>query len=108
MDILPLYGAIPSLERVVIDGKLVTVGGVTSGIDGSLLMVSLLRGETVAMEVQLLMSYSPQPPFDVGTPGKAPPAVLDAVTRRAEPITAARMVPARAYQAARFGERGVP
>ncbi|WP_302056822.1 DJ-1/PfpI family protein [Paraburkholderia sp. CNPSo 3281] len=52
MDVLPLYGAVPSGERVVIDGQLISAGGVTSGIDGSLIVVSLLRGETVAQELQ--------------------------------------------------------
>lgn len=101
MDVLPFYGATPSSERVVVDGNLVSAGGVTSGIDGSLVMVSLLRGETVAMEVQLAMQYDPQAPFDAGTPEKAPPEVLRAVSQRAERITAARLATGRAYQRAR-------
>lgn len=56
MDVLPYFGAIPSDDRVVIDGKYVSAGGVTSGIDGSLIMASLLRGETVAQELQLYMN----------------------------------------------------
>ena len=48
MDVLPFYGATPSNDRVVIDGNYVSAGGVTSGIDGSLILVALLRGDQVA------------------------------------------------------------
>jgi cyclohexyl-isocyanide hydratase len=99
MEVLPLFGAIPSQERVVIDGKFVSAGGVTSGIDGSLIMVSLLRGETVAQELQLYMAYDPKPPFNAGSPTTAPESVLRTVTQRAQPITEKRLATARAYQA---------
>ena len=99
MEVLPLYGAIASDERVVIDGKFVSAGGVTSGIDGSLVMVSLLRGEAVAQELQLYMNYDPKPPFNAGSPKTAPASVLATVTQRAELITTRRMATARAYQA---------
>ena len=98
MDVLPLYGAIPSGERVVIDGKLISAGGVTSGIDGSLVVVSLLRGETVAQELQLYMAYDPQPPFQSGSPETAPAHILAAVTERAQAITERRKSTGRAYQ----------
>ena len=99
MEVLPLFGAIPSDDRVVIDGKFVSAGGVTSGIDGSLIMVSLLRGETVAQELQLYMAYDPKPPFNAGSPSTAPESVLRTVTQRAQPITEKRLATARAYQA---------
>ena len=99
MEVLPFFGAIPSDERVVIDGKYVSAGGVTSGIDGSLIVVSLLRGETVAQELQLYMAYDPKPPFQAGSPASAPTAILNTVTERARPITEKRLATARAYQA---------
>jgi cyclohexyl-isocyanide hydratase len=98
MGVLPLYGAIPTEERVVIDGQFVSAGGVTSGIDGSLIVVSLLRGETVAQELQLYMAYDPKPPFDAGSPATAPESILAAVTERAKTITEKRMATGRAYQ----------
>lgn len=97
MEALPYFGAIPSDERVVIDGKLISAGGVTSGIDGSLVLVSLLRGETVAQELQLYMAYDPHPPFQAGSPASAPASILSAVTQRAKPITEQRLETARAY-----------
>lgn len=99
MEVLPLYGATPSDERVVIDGKLVSAGGVTSGIDGSLMMVALLRGETVAQELQLYMAYDPQPPFQSGSPATAPSSILAAVTERARSITEKRLATGQAYRA---------
>lgn len=98
MDALADYGAIPTDERVVVDGNLVSAGGVTSGIDGSLVVVSLLCGDSVAQELQLYMAYDPQPPFDAGSPKSAPVTVLDAVRQRAQPITRQRLATARAYR----------
>jgi cyclohexyl-isocyanide hydratase len=95
MEVLPYFGAIPSDERVVIDGKYVSAGGVTSGIDGSLIVVSLLRGETVAQELQLYMAYDPKPPFQAGSPATAPASILSTVTERARPITEKRLATAR-------------
>ena len=101
MEVLPYFGAIPSDERVVIDGKLISAGGVTSGIDGSLVVVSLLRGETVAQELQLYMAYDPKPPFNAGSPASAPASVLSAVTKRAQAITERRLAAAREYKSNR-------
>jgi cyclohexyl-isocyanide hydratase len=100
MEVLPYFGATPSDERVVVDGKLITAGGVTAGIDGSLVIVSLLRGESVAQELQLYMAYDPHPPFQAGSPASAPASILSAVTQRARPITERRLETARAYQKA--------
>jgi cyclohexyl-isocyanide hydratase len=101
MDVLPYFGAIPTDERVVIDGKLISAGGVTSGIDGSLIVASLLRGVTVAQELQLYMSYDPKPPIQAGSPSTAPATILETVTKRAGPVTEKRLGTARAYQASR-------
>jgi cyclohexyl-isocyanide hydratase len=97
MEVLPLYGAIPSADRVVIDGNYVSTGGVTSGIDGSLILAALLRGDQVAKELQLYMAYDPQPPFDSGSPTKASADVLITVSARAREITERRFASARKY-----------
>ena len=98
MEVLSYFGATPSDERVVVDGKFISAGGVTSGIDGSLVIVSLLRGETVAQELQLYMAYDPHPPFQAGSPATAPASILRTVTERAKSITEQRLETARAYQ----------
>ena len=71
-DLLRSYGAEPVAERVVIDGKLVTAAGVSAGIDMALQLAALAAGEDVARAIQLGIEYDPDPPFDSGSPEKAP------------------------------------
>lgn len=75
-EMLPLFGAIPTAERVVIDRNRVTGGGVTAGIDFALSLTALLRGEDHARAVQLSMEYDPAPPFDAGSPSRAGDALV--------------------------------
>jgi cyclohexyl-isocyanide hydratase len=75
-DFLEEFGAIPVDERIVEDGKLITAGGVTSGIDFGLALVARLLGQEEAEIVQLSLEYAPAPPFQSGTPAEASPAVL--------------------------------
>lgn len=72
LDILKELGAIPTKERIVVDRNRITGGGVTAGIDFGLKIVSLLRNENYAKAVQLYLEYDPAPPFDAGSPEKAP------------------------------------
>lgn len=67
-DLLSQFGAIPVTERVVVDGAVITGGGVTAGIDFALRIVAEVAGEAVAREVQLAIEYDPLPPFDSGSP----------------------------------------
>ncbi|MCU1350939.1 MAG: transcriptional regulator containing an amidase domain and an AraC-type DNA-binding domain [Acidimicrobiales bacterium] len=78
-DHLRSYGAEPTEERVVIEGKVVTGAGVSAGIDLALTLVGMMHGEVIAQAVQLGIEYDPQPPFDAGSPSKAPKDVLDLV-----------------------------
>ncbi|WP_231731727.1 DJ-1/PfpI family protein [Sphingomonas sp. CCH5-D11] len=75
-DMLPLFGATPVAERVVIDRNRVTGGGVTAGIDFALSLTALIRGEMHAQAVQLSLEYDPAPPFDAGTPDRAGEAIV--------------------------------
>ncbi|HJQ71014.1 MAG TPA: DJ-1/PfpI family protein [Blastocatellia bacterium] len=82
MDVLRELGAEPTLERVVRQGKIITAAGVSSGIDMALRLVALERGEEMAQAIQLAIEYDPQPPFDAGSPEKAPPAVVERLRSR--------------------------
>ncbi|MGF6371614.1 cyclohexyl-isocyanide hydratase [Paraburkholderia sp. RAU6.4a] len=104
MGVLPCYGAIPLKERVVVDGSMISAGGVTAGIDGSLVVVSLLRGDTVAQEIQLYMAYEPKTPFTAGSPDTAPAHILNTVTERARAITDRRLETGRRYRIQRDHE----
>ncbi|HLT17227.1 MAG TPA: DJ-1/PfpI family protein [Acidimicrobiales bacterium] len=72
LDELRRHGAEPISERVVVDGKVMTAAGVSSGIDMALALVARVHGDEVAQLVQLGIEYDPQPPFDAGSPDKAP------------------------------------
>jgi putative intracellular protease/amidase len=72
-------GAEPVSERVVFDGKLVTAAGVSAGIDMALALAATIAGDEVAQAIQLGIEYDPQPPFDAGSPAKAPAAIVEGV-----------------------------
>lgn len=72
LDRLPRFGAEPTGERVVFDGKYVTAAGVSSGIDMGLTLLGRIAGDEFAQTVQLMTEYDPQPPYDAGSPDKAP------------------------------------
>src|SRR5258706_1480594 len=63
MDLLPLVGAEPVDERVVIDRNRITSGGVTAGIDCALRIVAEMCGEDLAARIALNLEYDPQPQF---------------------------------------------
>jgi transcriptional regulator GlxA family with amidase domain len=79
-DALREFGAEPVADRVVVDGKLITAAGVSSGIDMALDLVRREHGDELAQSVQLAIEYDPQPPFDAGSPEKAPAEIVEAVS----------------------------
>ncbi len=72
-DSLADFDAIPTAERVVVDGKIVTAAGVSAGIDMALTLAAHIAGDDVARAIQLGIEYDPDPPFDAGSPEKAGP-----------------------------------
>jgi putative intracellular protease/amidase len=81
-DVLRLLGAEPTAERVVIQGKIITAAGVSAGIDMALTLVAHEFGEDLAKSIQLGIEYDPQPPFDAGSPTKAPAEIVERLRRR--------------------------
>ena len=79
LETLRDYGAEPTGERVVFQGKVVTAAGVSSGIDMALALLAQIMGEDAAKAVQLVIEYDPQPPFDAGSPEKAPAEMVDGI-----------------------------
>lgn len=79
LDALKQFGAIPTKERVVRQGKVFTAAGVSSGIDMALTLVAEEFGTEAAQLTQLLIEYDPQPPFNAGSPDKAPSQTVTAV-----------------------------
>lgn len=74
-DALKALGATPTAARIVTDRNRITGGGVTAGIDFGLAVAAKLRNEAYAQAIQLYIEYDPQPPFDAGSPERAPKPV---------------------------------
>ena len=79
LGMLERFGARPVERRVVEQGKVITAAGVSSGIDMALRLAAEECGPEVAQAIQLSIEYDPQPPFDAGSPAKAPREVVDVV-----------------------------
>ncbi len=79
MDMLRDFGAIPTSERVIFEGKLVTAAGVSAGIDMALHVTARIAGIDTAQSIQLAIEYDPQPPFQAGSVDKAPPHIVNLV-----------------------------
>jgi transcriptional regulator GlxA family with amidase domain len=77
LEELGRLGAEPVAERVVFDGKIVTAAGVSAGIDMALALAASIAGDHVAQAIQLGIEYDPEPPFDAGSPAKAPAEVVE-------------------------------
>lgn len=97
--LLASLGAVHEDSRVVADGKVITAGGVTSGIDFALTLIAEIAGSGIAQELQLTLEYDPAPPFDCGRPGSSPEALVrqlkarwyeNASSRMAEALAVAR------------------
>jgi putative intracellular protease/amidase len=88
LDALRELGAEPVSQRVVFDGKIVTAAGVSAGIDMGLALAAKIAGDQVAQAIQLGIEYDPQPPFDAGSPDKAPAEIVELLTARSRFIAA--------------------
>jgi len=88
--LMPYYGADLVDARVVVDGNIISAAGVTAGLDAALVLVSLLRGDAAAQEIQLAIEYAPDPVFHSGTPESAPAQVLESFQKKYERIGTAR------------------
>jgi cyclohexyl-isocyanide hydratase len=77
-DVIADCGGIYTPGRVVVDGNLITAGGVTSGIDFGLTVIAQVFGKETARLIQLAMQYDPQPPFESGHPDSASEETLAA------------------------------
>lgn len=76
------YNVFIEEERYVHDGKIITSAGVSAGIDIALYLVSLIEGEQSAKLIQLGIEYDPKPPFDCGSPKKAPKELMEQYNKK--------------------------
>jgi transcriptional regulator GlxA family with amidase domain len=82
LDELGRLGATPVSERVVADGKYVTAAGVSAGIDMALELAGRIAGDDVAQAIQLMIEYDPRPPYDAGSPDRAPAEIVRTLRAR--------------------------
>ncbi|MEM6319041.1 MAG: DJ-1/PfpI family protein [Bacteroidota bacterium] len=66
INLLAKFGAHPTRERIVDEGKYITAAGVSSGMDMAIYLINLLKGEKAAKAAQLSIEYDPKPMFDSG------------------------------------------
>jgi cyclohexyl-isocyanide hydratase len=95
LDLLPVFGATPLEDRVVIDRNRITGGGVTAGIDFGLTVAGELFGTQAGQTIQLSLEYNPAPPFNSGHPSTAAAAIVDAERRKRAPMQAKRLEQAK-------------
>ncbi|MCW3031063.1 MAG: thiJ [Solirubrobacterales bacterium] len=82
LEALRALGAEAVSERTVVDGKIVTAAGVSAGIDMALDLAARVAGDNVAQAIQLAIEYDPQPPFDAGSPERAPREIVSLLRAR--------------------------
>ncbi|CAA9408288.1 MAG: ThiJ/PfpI family protein [uncultured Rubrobacteraceae bacterium] len=73
-------------ERYVRQGKIITAAGVSAGIDMALYLASEIAGAKEAQTIQLMIEYDPEPPFDAGSPAKAPREVVELAQVRVQEL----------------------
>ena len=95
LDLLPVFGAIPVAQRVVIDRNRITGGGVTAGIDFGLTVAAEIFGARIAKTIQLGLEYNPAPPFNSGHPTTADAEIVEEERRKRAPQQATRLEQAR-------------
>jgi transcriptional regulator GlxA family with amidase domain len=76
-DVLAGMGVTVVRDRVVVDAPFISGAGVSAGIDMALTLTARLHGADAARRIQLLIEYDPEPPFDVGSPEKAGPRLVE-------------------------------
>ncbi|MCW8409939.1 DJ-1/PfpI family protein [Legionella sp. PATHC035] len=82
MNRLSHWGAIPTHKRFVEDGKIITAGGVSAGIDMAFYLAAKLTNENIAQSLQLGLEYDPEPPFNSGSPDKASKVLVASLRER--------------------------
>ena len=85
---LERHGARYTEQRVVEHGKVITAAGVSAGIDMALTLLGHMYGPQLAEGVQLAIEYDPHPPFDTGSPSKAPAETVEFVRSQLNTLAA--------------------
>src|SRR5262249_52380650 len=90
LDLLPLFGAEPVDERVVVDRNRITGGGVTARLDFGLAIPAGVFGPPLPPGDHLTIEYTPAPPFQSGSPHTAPAELRQTVVDARRQLQAER------------------
>jgi putative intracellular protease/amidase len=82
INLLSEYGAEPTRERVVEQGKYITAGGVSAGIDMALTLANKLVGKEETKAIQLAIEYDPEPIFQSGNYSNADKQVIEIADKK--------------------------
>ncbi len=88
LSVLRLFPAVTVADgypRYVVDGNRVTGGGISSCLDESMAIVSILLGDEAAKRGQLTVQYEPRPPFHSGDPSVAQATTMYSVSSTMHP-----------------------
>lgn len=77
INLLSEFGAEPTRERIVDEGKYITAAGVSAGIDMAIYLLNRLKGEKVAKAAQLSIEYDPKPMFNSGNYSTAEKDIIE-------------------------------
>jgi cyclohexyl-isocyanide hydratase len=103
LENLAHLGATPVETRICIDRNRITGGGITAGIDFGLYLASVLSDRATAEGIQLFLEYDPAPPFDAGSPDRAPAGVVADLRTRIAPMLERRLEATRRAASRRLG-----
>lgn len=70
-NLSPAIRVVNGYPRWVHDRNRLTTGGISSALDATLYLISILTDEQTAKCAQLILQYNPQPPFQDGDPSIA-------------------------------------
>jgi cyclohexyl-isocyanide hydratase len=76
----PAIQVVNGFPRYVHDDRVVTGGGISSGIDLALTLAGKIAGEQAGRDIELAIQYRPQPPYGTGDPSIADYATWKEVT----------------------------
>ncbi|MBM7095214.1 DJ-1/PfpI family protein [Bacillus sp. H-16] len=82
INLLSDFGAIPTRERIVEQGKYITAAGVSAGIDMALYLSNKIVGEVETKAIQLTIEYDPQPLFQSGNYSNADENILKTAEKK--------------------------
>lgn len=84
IELLKDFGAIPTRERIVEEGKFITAAGVSAGIDMAIYLANEIKGEKEAKASQLMIEYDPNPIFRSGNFLKAEAEIVKLAEHKME------------------------